>query len=226
VHASIGFMQSRRLPCSGRPPVWTSEVRRAVAARNRAVEEVARAPAGAAAAVAAAALKSAQDDLKTRVAGARDAIRAAKVAAVYECRAGNDGKGMWDALAALGAGRRAAVGPAALRAQGGSGGLVVDDEGIADVLAAQYQSVSSSAARAAAGFDEEHRLEVEREVLGYRQQSSHTDSGPAQLSAPVTSQELRDSAAACTPTVRPTPCLGNPLLTSSSSMEGHTCTLP
>jgi hypothetical protein len=185
VGASLGFKAPRALPGNRKPPMYTSAVRRAVAARNRAAAAV---PA------AAAALTRAQAALRMAVAAARAEARRSAVQQVFDSKAARDDKKMWAALAALEGRRAPTSGPAALRAPGQGQALVVDPQGVADVLAEHYCRVSTAAARDSSAFDEAHRQRVEQDVLGYRQQLSHVDEGSAQLSATITEEEV---AACC-----------------------------
>lgn len=192
VDGSIGFKHPRRLPGASRPPIWTSTVRRAVAARNAAAAAAAAAaPDAAAAAAAAAALKTQQAALRATVKEARAAHLASQVEVVFASKAANDGKGMWRGLAAIGGGRAAAVGPAALQNPRGDG-LLTDDAAVADTLAAHYARVSTTAAHAsnAEPFDEQHRQHVERTVRHYREAASYADEGCAELSEAVAVEEV------------------------------------
>ena len=136
VDATIGFGRPRRHPSNRVPFVRTRAVKDAVKDRDLAAATLldinTTDPLNTdAIATAQAQVKEAQASLKAAVDEARQGYTNRLIAEVDSCRRGNDGKGMWKALKALGGsqeGKR--TGPAALRNPDGPG-LVTDAQGTA-----------------------------------------------------------------------------------------------
>jgi hypothetical protein len=182
---SIGVRPPPRACGSRKPPVWTPEVQQAVGQRKTAAADLAQAQArGAPAQVSAASerLYASQRAVRAAVKEARYAHVDQLVSAAGVAAEENQGKRLWQLLGRIAGKRRAAGGPAALRAPG-SEGLVVGEQQIADVLAGQYQRTTDPAAFAAgAGFDDEHKVSVEADVADMRAARSYCEEGPAGLS--------------------------------------------
>jgi exonuclease III len=194
VERSIGFSWPRRRPHSQKPPVWTTEVKRAVRAKHAAAALVAKEEQKETGNLAAAqaALSRAQKAVKSKVAAARASYHDAKVQAVYDCRDNHDGKGMWAGLRALAGASKGSTGPTALKSREGPG-LLTGDKAIADRLAAQYQAMSSDNINSqGAEFDADHKRQIEAQVCDLRSNTSFSDSGPEELSAPIGVPEVTD----------------------------------
>ena len=201
VAASIGFStggSARR----ARPAIWSPAAAAAVDQQRQAAEllSAARAAAGGGSAAdvsmcpavqaAQAAYVHAERGVKTAVAAARSAAQAAAAEDVHRCAEERDVRGLWRGLRRLGGAAAAhSSGPAAL--QSSAGALVVDDQRIADTLAAHYNRVCDPVVFAHdAGFDAGHHAAIEVAVSQLRHSTSLVDSGPPELCSQFTDVEV------------------------------------
>ena len=196
VAQTIGFGRPRRHPSARMPFVRTRAVRDAVQTRGAAASDlhqvVSADPLNTAAITAAQTqVKTVQASLKQAVVEARQQHTNRLLATVASSRKGNDGKGMWKALKTLAGARDGKrSGPAALRNPHGPG-LVTDGEGICEILATHYESVSSTSTHYRNGdFDPQHRAAVEAQVKQYREQLSFSADDPGSLSRPIPAEEV------------------------------------
>jgi hypothetical protein len=192
---SIGYRApTTRRGCHPATHVYTREVRAAVRERQQAAAAVVQAHADTSATptdihAAQTTLAAATANVKSVVKGARQQLHDRQVSAVYECAARNDGKGMWRALKQLGTGSPRQEGPAALKQSDGT--MVMDNQRVADLLAAQFQSATNADAfQHGAGFDDQHKQAVEADVATLRSHTSYADSGEECLSAPILAGEV------------------------------------
>jgi hypothetical protein len=65
------------------------------------------------------------------------------------------------------------------------------DQQIADTLAQQFRNATNSATYShGAGFDEEHKANIEQQVHNHRTQTSYQEHGPDYLSQPIALAEV------------------------------------
>jgi hypothetical protein len=234
VDATIGFGRPRRHPSNRVPFVRTRAVKDAVKDRDLAAATLldinTTDPLNTdAIATAQAQVKEAQASLKAAVDEARQGYTNRLIAEVDSCRRGNDGKGMWKALKALGGsqeGKR--TGPAALRNPDGPG-LVTDAQGICDILANHYEKVSSTSTHYQnADFDAEHRAAIEAQVKEYLEQTSFADEGPTGFTQPIVAEEVKTQCHKLNNNKAPSPLdnINNELLKyGGDALAGHLASL-
>jgi hypothetical protein len=197
VDATIGFGRPRRHPSSRVPYIRTRAVKDAVKERDLAAADlldvsvtdplntdaIARAQEQ---------VKETQASLKAAVTDARQRHTDRLIADIDSCKRANDGKGMWKALKTLaGSHDNTRTGPAALRDPNGAG-LVTDAHGICEILANQYEQVSSTSTHYRNGdFDAQHRATIETQVKELLEQTSFAEEGPIGLSQPILANEVK-----------------------------------
>lgn len=199
VERSIGFRgPSNKAQNAKRPPVYTKEVRNAVRNRDQTQTNLLNAQVVALAdptnadvlQEAQAAVLLAQKNVKAAVAKARASITDKHIDDVFECDSRHDSKGVWRGLQRLG-GKQSTTSSNPRALQGPDGSLVMGDQQIADVLAAQFERATNPETFAAnACFDDLHKKTIEAEVSAYRTSTSRIAIGPDELSAPITFDEV------------------------------------
>lgn len=189
---SIGYKNAKRQRSAHQhPPIFTREVRHAVADR-RAAEKVlahARIHSHSPDQLQAAhmAYQTSTKQVKLAVAVARQRLRDDTIALTIGHMQQHDAKAMWRSLKRLNGIAPRGSGPSMLQASDGS--LTMAEQHIADILATQYERTTNVDTFAdGAGFDASHKANIEAEVNGYRQSASQ---GPDALEAHIDVVEVQ-----------------------------------
>jgi hypothetical protein len=187
---SIGYKQVRRdQSACKQPPVFTREVRQAVAVR-RATETAlvqARMQDADALQIALDAHQHAKRQVKVAVATARRNNTDTVVHRIVDSLHQRDSKQMWREMKHLGGAFPTGAGPKVL--QNSDGILTMGNQQIADILAQQYERTTNQHIFAeGAGFDNQHKTHIEARVDEYRQSHVH---GPDHLEAHIDIIEVK-----------------------------------
>ena len=189
---SIGYKNAKRQRNAHQhPPIFTREVRHAVADRRAAEKMLAHARIHAHSPdqlqAAHTAYQTSTKQVKLAVAAARQRLTDDTIALTIGHMQQHDTKAMWRSLKRLNGVGSHGSGPSMLQASDGS--LTMAEQHIADILAAQYERTTNVDTFAdGAGFDASHKANIEAEVTGYRQSASQ---GPDALEAHIDVVEVQ-----------------------------------
>jgi hypothetical protein len=192
INHSIGYKDTRRQRNTPRhPPIFTREVRQAVADRRTAEKVLTHVRSHAHSAnqfqAAHMAYHNSTKQVKITVAAARQRLRDNNIAMTIGHMQRHDTKAMWRSLKRLNGAASTGIGPSMLQTSDGS--LTMAEQQIANILATQYERTTNVDTFAdAAGFDATHKTNIEAEVIRYRQS---TEQGPETLEASIDLVEVQ-----------------------------------
>jgi hypothetical protein len=233
ITASIGYKTPRgRGRTTQHSPLYTREVRAAVKQRRVAEQNMQTArthnttnPSAEALTAlqhAQTAYTTASRNVKTVVGEARKSQQATHIHAVVQDMEAGNSRGMWQGLRRLAGQRTQGGGPQML--QDTQGVLTMGAQQMADILAAQYETTTNAQKFAQhAGFDDQHKQQVEDSVAAYR---AEHEEGPQGLACDISVDEVETHCRSLHNSKSPSPLddINNELLKYGADAMYHALT--